>query len=92
MQEKNGIYYLEGKLDFGTAMEVWRDLSPKLRLQKNPWQLDLSAVKSLDSAALALLLSFVRLAKKNNHKIIFCHLPETLTKLASVSGVDALLA
>ncbi len=52
---------------------------------------DFSQVEAIDSAAIALLLSWRRAAVKHNRAIQFAHLPENLIELASVYGVSEIL-
>jgi phospholipid transport system transporter-binding protein len=52
---------------------------------------DLGEVAELDSSALALLLAWLREAKKRNGNLSFTRLPEGLTTIASLYGVAELL-
>jgi phospholipid transport system transporter-binding protein len=52
---------------------------------------DLSGVTQVDSAALALLLSWVRAAKGAGHKLSIDHAPPALVSLASLYDVDTIL-
>ena len=52
---------------------------------------DLGEVGELDSSALALLLAWLREAKKRNRELSFTRLPEGLTTIASLYGVAELL-
>ncbi len=52
---------------------------------------DLSGVTQVDSAALALLLSWVRVAKGAGRKLSIDHAPPALVSLASLYDVDAIL-
>jgi phospholipid transport system transporter-binding protein len=55
-------------------------------------KIDFSGVETIDSSAIALLLSWRREALKTNSRIEFEHLPENLIELASVYGVSEILA
>ena len=52
---------------------------------------DLSDVGELDSSALALLLAWLREAKRLNCEISFANLPQGLTSIARLYGVAELL-
>ncbi|KPJ93823.1 MAG: hypothetical protein AMJ53_06475 [Gammaproteobacteria bacterium SG8_11] len=54
--------------------------------------IDLKAVSRSDSAGVALLIEWMRQAKKNHKTIRFDNIPEQMRELAEVSGVDKLLA
>ena len=54
-------------------------------------RLDLSQVARGDSAGLALLVSWVRLARQQGRQLHFGQVPSQLLGMARVSGVDRLL-
>ena len=53
---------------------------------------DLAAVTEVDSAALSVLFEWQRAAQRNNARISFRNLPESLRSLASLYGVTNLIA
>ena len=52
---------------------------------------DLAEVGELDSSALALLLAWLREARRQNRSIAFTNLPQGLTTIARLYGVAELL-
>ena len=52
---------------------------------------DLGEVTELDSAALALLLAWLREAKAKNRELAFANLPESLQTIARLYGVEGFL-
>ena len=54
--------------------------------------INLNAVSRSDSAGVALLIEWMRQAKKHNKTIRFTNMPEQMHEIAMVSGVDKLLA
>ena len=52
---------------------------------------DLAGVEELDSSALALLLAWLREAKKRDTTLSFTNLPQGLTTIAELYGVSELL-
>jgi phospholipid transport system transporter-binding protein len=52
---------------------------------------DLAEVTELDSSLLAALLAWLRDARANGREIAFANLPEALSTLARLYGVDGLL-
>jgi phospholipid transport system transporter-binding protein len=54
-------------------------------------QVDLGAVTELDSSALALLLAWLREARRRNAELAFRNLPQGLTTIARLYGVAELL-
>ena len=53
---------------------------------------DLGEVGELDSSALALLLAWLREAKRSGRDLVFSNLPQGLTTLARLYGVAELLS
>lgn len=89
-REGRGAYKLEGELTFATAAEV---LQRTARLFQEGGRLtfDLRNLERADSAGVALLIEWMRLARKNRVRLCLEHLPDQLENLMRVSGVDALL-
>ena len=54
-------------------------------------QVDLAAVTELDSSALALLLAWLREAKRRDARLAFSNLPQGLITIARLYGVAELL-
>jgi phospholipid transport system transporter-binding protein len=54
-------------------------------------RVDLAAVSELDSAALGLLLEWLREARAQNREIVYLNLPANLTSLGKLYGVLDLL-
>ena len=52
---------------------------------------DLAEVGELDSSALALLLAWLREAKRQKRELVFVNLPQGLTTIAKLYGVADLL-
>lgn len=86
----DGRFRVSGVLDASTVArllarsgELFRGLS---RIE-----LDFATVTASDSSGLALLLEWLRLARRADQRIRFEHLPEQLMALARISEVDTLL-
>ncbi len=54
-------------------------------------RVDLAGVPRADSAGLALLVCWVRQARRRNIRIEFCNVPEQMLKIADVSGLRSIL-
>lgn len=81
---------IAGQLDFDTVVSLWNDSLP---LIKNRQKLDFnfSQVSSADSAALALLIEWLKYAKRENKSISFQDIPAQLMAIASVADIADLL-
>lgn len=87
---KDSCLMISGNLTFDSVVEVW-DKSLPLIMQCSSLSFDFSEVTSSNSAGLALLLEWIKLAHQKNKKIIFKKIPPQLLSIAKVSGVLDLL-
>lgn len=81
---------ISGELTFATVTAVWES-SQKLFPQQGSWNCDFSQVTTCDSAGLALLLEWLKLAKQQGKKIRFLELPQQLRSVAVPAGLNELL-
>ena len=85
-----GRFRIGGVLNAATVTDIL--LQSKERFQGLPHvETDFAAVTESDSAGLALLLEWLRLARKVGQQIRFGHVPEQIMALARISEVDDLL-
>jgi phospholipid transport system transporter-binding protein len=78
---------LDGELSMRTAASVFERPLPA----GGGWIIDFSAVTAADSAALALLLAWLRRARARGVGVELHALPESLHALARLYGIDVLL-
>ena len=92
VQQVEGGYSLSGELDFNTVPVIWKD-SEAMFTNGSPKELviDLTAVTRADSAALALLIGWVRRAQSAGVSTAFKGIPGQLLAIARVSGVEDML-
>ncbi|MEE9321852.1 MAG: STAS domain-containing protein [Granulosicoccus sp.] len=81
---------IAGVLDFTTAREVLEAVAPAIR-ETASLTVDLGAVSSCNSAALALMIEWLGLARRNKHIVRFQSVPDGLRQLAVVCQVDSLI-
>lgn len=86
----DGRFRVSGVLDASTVTRVLSESEEKFRGLPRV-DVDLSAVTESDSSGLALLLEWLRLARKAGQKIHFDDVPEQIMALARISEVDDLL-
>lgn len=86
----NNRLIVSGDLSFMSVMHVWKQSLPLLN-DVAEWRFDLSAVKSCNSAGLALLVEWVKLARKSDKIIHFNNMPAQLLSIARVSNVLGVL-
>ncbi|NNJ92463.1 MAG: STAS domain-containing protein [Gammaproteobacteria bacterium] len=82
-------YRLTGQLNFSTVTAVLTQVHA-LTLE-NEVSFDLSMLENSNSAGLALLIELITDARRQNRKITFTGLPDTLLDLAEMSNVKHLL-
>jgi phospholipid transport system transporter-binding protein len=79
-----------GEINFVTAVSLWQESLPLLA-KSNELIFNFSQVTTSNSAALALLLEWLKYAKQNNKSISFEQLPEQLVSIAKVAGLTNLI-
>lgn len=84
------LFHVGGELTFATV----KDVLEKAQILFEPitdLEINLADVTRSDSAGLALLINWMRTAKKNNKKIVFHNVPTQMLAIANASGLDELL-
>ena len=83
------VLKLEGALTMQTAAALLE--RGRLQAAAGDLHIDFSAVTEADSAALALLLDWLRVARTSGHRIVIGALPAGLRTLAALYDLDGLL-
>ncbi len=89
-EERDGIVALVGVLNFGSVPPIWERLRQIIRRDSSV-TLSLREVRQSNSAALALLLEAVGLARACSHRLVLEDVPQNLVELAELSNVTSLL-
>lgn len=84
----NGVLTLQGEVTFATVTALEQQLHTLLTAEVT--QLDCSAVARVDSSIMALLLSALGLAKTRNIALAILPLPDAVTTLSRLYGLDEL--
>lgn len=87
-----GRISVSGVLDAVTAPQLLAQSSQHISSADATVVVDLAGVKESDSAGLALLLEWLRLARRRRQTVRFENLPEQIVALAKISEVEELLA
>lgn len=80
---------IAGAVTVDSVGSLLRELQPQLA--RGVETLDFSKVETVDSAALALMFSAMRQARRANRTLTFTGLPPSFTTLAELYGVSDLL-
>jgi phospholipid transport system transporter-binding protein len=85
-----GRFRLSGVLDAATVVDVFEQSHE--RFQNEPQiSVDLAGVSEADSAGLALLIEWLRIARQRGQQIQFANVPAQINALARISEVEDLL-
>ena len=82
-------FTLSGELTFDTAQELF-DQAARIFSGKSRVTVDLSDINRVDSAGLALLMEWLRVARREKVELEFRNLPAQMTSLIMVSGLQEL--
>jgi phospholipid transport system transporter-binding protein len=87
-----GRFRVSGVLDASTAAGVLEESEPRFaQTQESQIQMDLGGVGDSDSAGLALLIEWMRMAKQAGKQIHFANVPAQIEALARISEVEDLI-
>lgn len=87
-----GKYKVTGNLTFSTAALIWADAKVLLpKLEQKDIQIDISAVKEIDSGGLALLIAWSRWAFCNNKSLNFLNASEKAKQLIEINKLQSVL-
>jgi len=89
---ESGKYEITGNLTFATAALYWETAKTLLPdLEQDSIQIDISAVKEIDSGGLALLVAWSRWAHCNNKELDFLNASEKAKKLIAINKLQDVL-
>lgn len=86
-----GHFQLAGELSFATVPQVYLEADTLFGSPEAALVLDLGRVTRTDSAGLALLVEWLRQARRRSKNLHFRAIPDQLLAIATASGVDAVL-
>jgi len=86
----NGRFRVSGVLDASTAREVLEQSESRFSQSKDI-DIDLGGVGESDSAGLALLIEWLRIARHEEKSIRFANVPAQIEALARISEVEDLI-
>ena len=90
-QAAPGHYTVKGELTFATVPRLWLASRAEVLQASGSLTIDLSGVSRADSAALSLLVEWVRLCTARGLSLSFRHLPEHLETMARTYNLEPLL-
>ena len=87
----DNAFSVSGELNMQTVPALSRLANSELAGLHGKVSIDLSAVSRADSAALAMLIDWLRLARQEQFSLVFRNLPEQLQQIAAVSELQDIL-
>lgn len=91
VQAENGVLRVRGALDFSTVAALWTQALPLFEGVSDACQLDMSGVDRVDSAGVALLLEWMRLARTRDVTFTITGAPPAMKDLIRLADLQDLL-
>lgn len=91
IQLKEGIIRVSGDLNAVSVPKLLDATADLFRQSGQQVRIDLAKVTRADSSGLALLIDWMRTARRQHQQLSFRRLPAQLLDMARVSGIEALL-
>lgn len=88
---ETGVLQVSGELTFSTVTQVLEQSRPLLAAINGQAVMELADVERVDSAGLALMTQWVRMAREQGLEIRFRHVPAQLLAIAHASDLDNIL-
>ncbi|MGA7964442.1 MAG: STAS domain-containing protein [Gammaproteobacteria bacterium] len=88
--EGAGRFRLEGEVDFDTAMHLLHESRAMFKHEERVY-LDFSGVDRINSAGLALVIEWLREARRESRTLEICNPPEGLMAMARICDVEDLI-
>ena len=86
LEQTGGQVKLSGELDFAGVSQLLN--SSMLRIENEDIEVDLSEISQFNSASLALLLEWMKMAQQKGRQIKYHSAPEQLMVIAQAYGID----
>ncbi len=79
-----------GELDFLSVAELWQSTQPLFRAEPIH-RIDLSGVRHSNSAGVALLAAWLRIAHRHRQELAFINVPAQMRAIIQVAGLETIL-
>ena len=85
------LYALSGELSMQNVPQISRETASLINAMTGEVSIDLSKITRADSAGLALLIDWLRIARRRDFTLHFEQLPEQLMQIAQVCELESVL-
>lgn len=89
---ENNTLYVCGELDFSNAIFIYQQSQPLFLSAASALVIDFSGLHAANSVVMALMIDWMRRAKRADKSIQFKHLSSDVMSLARASGLDKIIA
>jgi phospholipid transport system transporter-binding protein len=90
--DSDDVYRIIGELNMNSVPGLFQDMNGIFMANGGSRIIDLADVTRSDSAGLALLLEWQRIATERNIKLSFRNVPEQMQAIIDVSGLEDLIS
>lgn len=91
VEQEGNVVRVSGALTITTATRALRDTARVFGSGRDALQFDLAGVETSDSAAIAVLLEWLRKAERAGRSLVYRNAPERLLQLARISELEHVL-
>lgn len=91
VQLGDSLWRVDGRLTFETVTGLLRDSGEAFGGGSGPLEIDLSGVEHADSAGIALLIEWLRRARKADREVHYRHMPRQMAEIARISDLERFL-
>lgn len=92
LEQQPGVWQVSGDIDFDSVISLSDAGCEAIAQAKGCCRFDFSAVNSVNTVALSLLLNWRRKAQQLDTEVEFCYLPAELHAIAELSDLQSLVA
>ncbi|OOG26485.1 anti-anti-sigma factor [Thioalkalivibrio denitrificans] len=91
IRQADGNLQVAGRLGFATVADLWAQALPLFRDGSGAYELDVSGVEHVDSAGVALLVEWMRLARERGAGFSIVGAPQAMKDLIRLADLEGLL-
>lgn len=87
----SGRLVVRGEMGFASVMPLLEQTRQLFAQGSGVLEIDLAEVGRVDSAGLALMIEWMRMARQQGRELYFLHMPSQLQAIAGASDLDGIL-
>ncbi|MED7818767.1 MULTISPECIES: STAS domain-containing protein [unclassified Francisella] len=91
IQINNNIWTIDSELTLKTVASIYKKFKKRLKEISNTWTIDFSNCNKVDSSGLALIIEYIKHAKRSSIKLELKNIDSKILSLAKVHGAKDIL-